>query len=104
MPQVLSFRSKILRNLNADGRYQIIVCIRQKGQKSQENVPELICDLEDEFEPIEDENDEKMIDLDQDISDTMPIFSLKSYLNPSIPLRKQQIRLIKMVLSKKRPF
>ena len=77
-----------MRNLNTDtfeGRYQIIVCIRQK---SQENVPELICDLEDEFEPIEDENDEKMIDLDQDISDTMPIFSLKSYLNPSIPLRK----------------
>ena len=41
-----------------------------------------------DFEPIEDENDEKIIDLDQDISDTMPIFSLKSYLNPSIPLRK----------------
>ena len=59
-----------MRNLNTDGRYQIIVCIRQKGQKSQENVPELICDLEDEFEPIEDENDEKIIDLDQDISDT----------------------------------
>ena len=77
-----------MRNLNTDGRYQIIVCIRQKGQKYQENVPELICDLEDEFEPIEDENDEKMIDLDQDISDTMPIFSLKSYLNPFIPLRK----------------
>ena len=77
-----------MRNLNTDGRYQIIVCIRQKGQKSQENVPELICDLEDEFEPIEDENDEKMIDLDQDISNTMPIFSVKSYLKSIYPFEE----------------
>ena len=104
MPQVLSLRSKSLHNLNTDGRYQIIVCIRQKGQKSQENVPELICDLEDEFEPIEDENDEKMIDLDQDISDTMPIFSVKSYLKSIYPFEEVQIRLIKMVLSEKRRF
>ena len=61
----------------------------KKGQKKQSNAAQSVLDLEAEFVSDEDiKNDEKMSDSEQEISDSMPVFSINSYLKSIYPFEE----------------